>query len=35
MTPTVAEKVPVLAAMAAAELAARGYVLEPLAAQAV
>ncbi|MCX7163816.1 MAG: HyaD/HybD family hydrogenase maturation endopeptidase [Rhodocyclales bacterium] len=30
MTPTVAEKVPVLAAMAAAELAARGYQLEPL-----
>jgi len=32
MTPTVAEKVPVLAAMAAAELATRGYALEPLAA---
>jgi len=30
MTPTVAEKVPVLAAMAAAELAARGYELKPL-----
>lgn len=30
MTPTVAEKVPVLAAMAAAELEARGYVLETL-----
>jgi hydrogenase maturation protease len=30
MTPTVAEKVPVLAAMAAAELLARGYLLEPL-----
>jgi hydrogenase maturation protease len=29
MTPTVAGKVPVLAAMAAAELAARGYGLEP------
>ncbi|MDP2134943.1 MAG: HyaD/HybD family hydrogenase maturation endopeptidase [Sulfuritalea sp.] len=28
MTPTVAAKVPVLAAMAAAELAARGYALE-------
>jgi Ni,Fe-hydrogenase maturation factor len=32
MTPTVAEKVPVLAAMAAAELVARGYTLEPLTA---
>ncbi|MBI3096049.1 MAG: HyaD/HybD family hydrogenase maturation endopeptidase [Rhodocyclales bacterium] len=32
MTPTVAEKVPVLAAMAAAELAARGYRLEASAA---
>jgi hydrogenase maturation protease len=32
MTPTVAEKVPVLAAMAAAELKLRGYVLEPLTA---
>ena len=30
MTPTVAEKVPVLAAMAAAELAARGYAVTPL-----
>ena len=30
MTPTVAEKVPVLAAMAAAELASRGYEVEPL-----
>jgi hydrogenase maturation protease len=30
MTPTVAGKVPVLAAMAVAELAARGYGLEPL-----
>ena len=30
MTPTVAEKVLVLAAMAAAELAARGYELEPV-----
>ena len=30
MTPTVAEKVPVLAAMAAAELAARGYTVTPL-----
>lgn len=30
MTPTVAEKVPVLAAMAAAELAARGYAIEAL-----
>jgi hydrogenase maturation protease len=30
MTPTVAEKVPVLAAMAAAELVSRGYLLEPL-----
>ncbi len=29
MTPTVAAKVPVLAAMAAAELAVRGYALEP------
>lgn len=35
MTPTVAEKVPVLAAMAAAELAARGYVLEPMTAPLV
>lgn len=32
MTPTVAAKVPVLAAMAAEELAARGYRLEALAA---
>ena len=32
MTPTIAEKVPVLAAMAAAELVARGYRLESLAA---
>jgi hydrogenase maturation protease len=32
MTPTIAEKVPVLAAMAAAELVARGYLLEALAA---
>jgi hydrogenase maturation protease len=30
MTPTVAEKVPVLAAMAADELAARGYAVTPL-----
>ena len=30
MTPTVAEKVPVLAAMAAEELIKRGYALEPL-----
>ncbi len=30
MTPTVAEKVPVLAAMAAEELAARGYAVTPL-----
>jgi hydrogenase maturation protease len=30
MTPTVAEKVPVLAAMAAEELISRGYALEPL-----
>jgi hydrogenase maturation protease len=30
MTPTVAEKVPVLAAMAAAELVSRGYAIEPL-----
>jgi hydrogenase maturation protease len=30
MTPTVAEKVPVLAEMAAAELLARGYLLESL-----
>lgn len=35
MTPTVAEKVPVLAAMAAAELAARGYALEPLTAAVI
>jgi hydrogenase maturation protease len=33
MTPTVAEKVPVLAAMAADELLARGYALEALTAQ--
>lgn len=33
MTPTVAEKVPVLAAMAAEELLARGYALEALTAQ--
>lgn len=32
MTPTIAEKVPVLAAMAAAELVARGYLLEALTA---
>ena len=32
MTATIAEKVPVLAAMAAAELVARGYSLEALAA---
>jgi hydrogenase maturation protease len=32
MTATIAEKVPVLAAMAAAELVARGYPLEALAA---
>ena len=31
MTPTVAEQVPVLAEMAAAELLARGYVLQALA----
>jgi hypothetical protein len=31
MTPTVAEKVPVLAAMAADELASRGYQLETVA----
>ena len=30
MTPTIAEKVPVLAAMAADELARRGYVVTPL-----
>lgn len=30
MTPTIAEKVPVLAAMAAAELAARGYAVAPM-----
>ena len=32
MTPTIAEKVPVLAGMAAAELIARGYLLEALTA---
>ena len=32
MTPTIAEKVPVLAAMAAEELVSRGYALQPLAA---
>jgi hydrogenase maturation protease len=32
MTPTIAAKVPVLAAMAAAELAVRGYALEALVA---
>jgi len=35
MTPTVAEKVPVLAAMAAAELISRGYALEARATQVV
>ncbi len=30
MTPTIAEKVPVLAAMAAEELAARGYAVAPM-----
>jgi Ni,Fe-hydrogenase maturation factor len=30
MTPTIAEKVPVLAAMAADELAARGYAVAPV-----
>jgi hypothetical protein len=30
MTPTIAEKVPVLAAMAADELARRGYAVAPL-----
>jgi hydrogenase maturation protease len=34
MTPTVAEKVPVLAAMAAAELSSRGYELRPSMAKA-
>lgn len=33
MTPTVAEKVPVLAAMAAAELGVRGYALAPAGAE--
>ncbi|MCF8175663.1 MAG: HyaD/HybD family hydrogenase maturation endopeptidase [Burkholderiaceae bacterium] len=35
MTPTVAEKVPVLAAMAAAELEARGYRIEVLTEEAI
>jgi len=33
MTPTIAAQVPLLAEMAAAELVARGYLIEPLAVQ--